>query len=69
MSRLRLELSDLWFFSTLEMYKRSRLANHALTMIDLLHRVGSILLVLAMISLFVCTIPVWLIVLVVLLLL
>jgi hypothetical protein len=35
--------------------------------IDLLQRVGSIVLVLAVISLFVCTIPVWLIALVVLL--
>jgi hypothetical protein len=38
-------------------------------MIDLLLRVGSILAVLAVISLFVCTIPIWLIVLVVVLLL
>ena len=38
-------------------------------MINLLQRVGYILLVLAVISLFVCTIPVWLIVLVVLFLL
>jgi hypothetical protein len=38
-------------------------------MIDLLLQVGYILLVLAVISLFVCTLPVWLIVLVVVLLL
>jgi hypothetical protein len=38
-------------------------------MIDLLLRVGYILLLLAVISLFVCTLPVWLIVLVVVLLL
>jgi hypothetical protein len=38
-------------------------------MIDLLLRVGCILAVLAVISLFVCTIPIWLVVLVVVLLL
>jgi hypothetical protein len=38
-------------------------------MIDLLLQVGYILVVLAAISLFVCTLPVWLIVLVVVLLL
>jgi hypothetical protein len=38
-------------------------------MIDLLFQVGYILLVLAVISLFVCTLPVWLIVLVIVLLL
>jgi hypothetical protein len=38
-------------------------------MIDLLLQVGYILLVLAVISLFVCTLPVWLVVLVVVLLL
>jgi hypothetical protein len=38
-------------------------------MIDLLLQVGFILLVLAVISLFVCTLPVWLIVLAVVLLL
>jgi hypothetical protein len=38
-------------------------------MIDLLLQVGYVLLVLAVISLFVCTLPVWLIVLVVVLLL
>lgn len=38
------------------------------TVIDLLIRVGYILLVLAVISLFVCTMPIWLIVLVVVLL-
>jgi hypothetical protein len=38
-------------------------------MIDLLLQIGYILLVLAVISLFVCTLPVWLIVLVVVLLL
>ena len=38
-------------------------------MIDLLLQVGYILLVLAVISLFVCTLPIWLIVLVVALLL
>ena len=38
-------------------------------MIDLLLQVGYILLVLAVISLFICTLPVWLIVLVVVLLL
>jgi hypothetical protein len=38
-------------------------------MIDLLLQVGFVLLVLAVISLFVCTLPVWLIVLVVVLLL
>jgi hypothetical protein len=38
-------------------------------MINLLLQVGYILLVLAVISLFVCTLPVWLIVLVVVLLL
>jgi hypothetical protein len=38
-------------------------------MIDLLLQVGYILLVLAVISLFVCTLPVWLIVLVIVLLL
>ena len=69
LSSLRLELSGLRFFSTLEMYKGSRFANHALKMTDLLHRIGSILLVLAVISFFVCTLPVWLIVLVVVLLL
>jgi hypothetical protein len=39
------------------------------SMIDLLLQVGFIFLVLAVISLFVCTLPVWLIVLVVVLLL
>jgi hypothetical protein len=38
-------------------------------MIDLLLQVGYVLLVLAVISLFVCTLPVWLVVLVVVLLL
>jgi hypothetical protein len=38
-------------------------------MIDLLLQVGYVLLVLAVISLFICTLPVWLIVLVVVLLL
>ena len=38
-------------------------------MIDLLIQVGYVLLVLAVISLFVCTLPLWLIVLVVVLLL
>jgi hypothetical protein len=38
-------------------------------MIDLLLQVGYVLVVLAVISLFVCTLPVWLIVLVVVLLL
>jgi hypothetical protein len=38
-------------------------------MIDLLLQIGYVLLVLAVISLFVCTLPVWLIVLVVVLLL
>jgi hypothetical protein len=38
-------------------------------MIDLLLQVGYVLLVLAVISLFVCTLPVWLIVLVVVLVL
>jgi hypothetical protein len=38
-------------------------------MIDLFLQVGYVLLVLAVISLFVCTLPVWLIVLVVVLLL
>ena len=38
-------------------------------MIDLLLQLGYVLLVLAVISLFVCTLPVWLIVLVVVLLL
>ncbi len=38
-------------------------------MIDLLIQVGYVLLVLAVISLFICTLPVWLIVLVVVLLL
>lgn len=38
-------------------------------MIDLLIQVGYILLVLAVVSLFVCTLPIWLIVLVVVLLL
>jgi hypothetical protein len=38
-------------------------------MIDLLIQVGYVLLVLAVISLFVCTLPVWFIVLVVVLLL
>jgi hypothetical protein len=38
-------------------------------MIDLLIQVGYVLLVLAVVSLFVCTLPVWLIVLVVVLLL
>ena len=38
-------------------------------MINLLQRVGYILLVLAVISLFVCAVPIWLIVLVVLFLL
>jgi hypothetical protein len=38
-------------------------------MIDLLLRVGSVFLVLAVISLFVCAIPIWLVVLVVVLML
>jgi hypothetical protein len=38
-------------------------------MIDLLLQVGYILVVLAVISLFICTIPIWLVVLVVVLLL
>jgi hypothetical protein len=38
-------------------------------MLDLLLQVGYVLLVLAMISLFVCTIPIWLVVVVVVLLL
>jgi hypothetical protein len=38
-------------------------------MMDLLLQVGYVLLVLALISLFICTLPVWLIVLVVVLLL
>jgi hypothetical protein len=38
-------------------------------MIDLLLQIGCVLVVLAMISLFICTLPVWLIVLVVVLLL
>ncbi len=38
-------------------------------MIDLLIQVGYVLLVLAVISLFICTLPIWLIVLVVVLLL
>ena len=42
--------------------------NDGITMIDLLVRVGYILAVLAVISLFVCTIPIWLVVLVIVLL-
>ena len=48
---------------------RKPFGDGGLRMINLLQRVGYILLVLAVISLFVCTIPIWLIVLVVLLLL
>ena len=67
-TRHRLELPDLRFSSTRNVYRKP-FGDGRLTMINLLQRVGYILLVLAVISLFVCTIPVWLIVLVVLLLL
>ena len=47
---------------------RNVVENDGFTMIDLLVRVFYILAVLAVISLFVCTIPIWLVVLVVVLL-
>jgi hypothetical protein len=49
-------------------FRAKKQGEDLITMIDLLIRVGYILLVLAVISLFVCTLPIWLIVLVVVLL-